>query len=233
MLNIYKHVTLCCITSVFLIFYLVFATAPVQTLDSMVATPKERLLGLVEKQTVVRPKDVEALDIPRTYLYRLRDEGILEQVGRGAFALANREITENNALAVVQTCVPTSVTCLLSALRFHDLTTQAPSETWIAIDVHGWRPSFDYPPLRTVYMSGKARTEGVETHQIEGIEVRIFSAAKTVADCFKYRHKIGIDIAIEALRDYHRTKNSMDDVWRYARVCRVKNVLRPYLESLV
>ena len=126
------------------------------------------------------------------------------------------------------------VVSVLSALQFHRLTTQAPREVWIAIDQKAWRPSVSYPPLRIVHLSGKAFESSVEEHKIEGVTVRVYSAAKTVADCFKFRNKIGFDVALEALRDcWRERKASMEELSRYAKICRVANVMRPYLESLV
>jgi predicted transcriptional regulator of viral defense system len=120
----------------------------------------------------------------------------------------------------------------LSALRFHGLTTQDPHEVWIAIDFKAHKPSVESPALRVVRFSGRALVEGIERHKIEGVRVHVYAAAKTVADCFKYRHKIGIDVAIEALRDSLRSrKATVDQIHRFAKVCRVANVMRPYLES--
>jgi len=129
--------------------------------------------------------------------------------------------------------VPQSVICLLSALRFHGLTTQAPFEIWIAVDRRAWRPRIDYPPIRVLRFSGRALTEGIETHTIGGVKVHVYSPAKTVADCFKYRNKFGLDVALEALRDVWRAKRAtIDELLRCARICRVEGVMRPYLESL-
>jgi predicted transcriptional regulator of viral defense system len=123
-------------------------------------------------------------------------------------------------------------TNLLSGLRFHELTTQAPPEVWIALDVHAWRPRRTPFPVRTVYFSGAALTAGVEVHKIDGVPVRIYSAAKTVADCFKYRNKIGTEVAVEALKDYlKKYRRGTDVLWRFAKICRVANVMRPYLEA--
>jgi len=125
------------------------------------------------------------------------------------------------------------VVCLLSALQFHGLTTQMPADLWLAIGEKAWRPKLEYPPLRVVYFSGKALTEGVETHRIQNVPVRVYSAAKTIADCFKYRNKVGLDVAMEALRDgWRQRKATADDLWQFAKVCRVANVMRPYLDSL-
>jgi predicted transcriptional regulator of viral defense system len=126
------------------------------------------------------------------------------------------------------------VVSLLSALRFHNLTTQSPFEVWLAIGEKAWRPRMEYPPLRIVRFSQATLSAGVEKHQIEGVTVPVYSPAKTVADCFKYRNKIGLDVAIEALRECWSSRRcTMDDLWHYADICRVQNVMRPYLESLV
>ena len=136
-------------------------------------------------------------------------------------------------LAEVARRVPKGVVCLLSALRFHGLSTQAPFEVWLAIENKAITPKLDYPPLRIVRFSGAALTEGVEEHVVDDVTVRITCIAKTVADCFKYRNKIGLDVALEALREaWHEKRMTSDDLWRYAKVCRVANVMRPYLDSL-
>lgn len=130
--------------------------------------------------------------------------------------------------------MPKGVVCLLSALRFHELTTQAPFEVWLAIGEKAWRPRIEYPPLRIMRFSPTTLSAGVEEHQIEGVAVQVYPPAKTVADCFKYRNKIGLDIAIEALRECWRSRRcTVDDLWHYAGICRVQNVMRPYLESIV
>ena len=148
--------------------------------------------------------------------------------------MAEHATTEEHALAQVATRIPRAVVCLLSALRFHELTTQVPHEVWIALSEKARRPRLDFPPLRVVRFSGRALTEGIETHRIEGTDVRITSVAKTVADCFKYRHKIGLDVALEALREAWRQRRlTTSELDHFARVCRVSRVMRPYLESLV
>ena len=128
---------------------------------------------------------------------------------------------------------PQAIICLLSALRFHDLTTQSPFEVWLAIPNKARSPKMDYPPLRIMRFSGAALTHGVEDHVVDGVSVRVTSVARTVADCFKFRNKIGLDVALEALQEAWRAKRvSMDELWRYATLCRVTNVMRPYMESL-
>ena len=200
----------------------------------MAKTGTERILELASHQSLVRPRDVEARGIARESLLRLYRRGLLVRPARGVYALAESPVTEHHSLAVAAKLVPRGVVCLLSALRFHGLTTQDPHEVWIAVDFKAHKPAVESPVLRVVRFSGRALAEGIEAHQIEGVQVHVYGAAKTVADCFKYRHKIGIDVAIEALRDTLRArKATVDDVHRYAKVCRVANVMHPYLESAV
>ena len=153
---------------------------------------------------------------------------------RGVYALPESPVTEHHTLAIAAKKTPGGVICLLSALRFHGLTTQDPHEVWMAIDFKAHKPSAASPALRVVRFSGPALLEGIEHHTLEGVRVSIYSAAKTVADCFKYRNKLGVDVAIEALRDALRArKTTVDEIHRFAKVCRVANVIRPYLESAV
>ncbi|MGK7345739.1 MAG: type IV toxin-antitoxin system AbiEi family antitoxin domain-containing protein [Candidatus Nitrospinota bacterium M3_3B_026] len=196
-------------------------------------TQTDKVLKLVRKLGVLRPRDLDPYDIPRTSLSRLCATGKLQRIGRGLYVLPNSGATEHHSLAEASKRVPKGVVCLLSALRFHDLTTQAPFEVWLAIGEKAWRPRMEYPPLRIVRFSQAALGAGVEEHQIEGVAVRVYTPAKTIADCFKYRNKIGLDVAIEALKDCWRSRQcAMDDLWHYADICRVRNVMRPYLESL-
>lgn len=194
---------------------------------------QDRVIKKLRKLGVARARELEACGVSREYLRLLVQRGIVERAGRGLYALPDAEVSENHTLAETAKRVPKGVVCLLSALRFHGLTTQSPAEVWLAVNVKARRPRVDYPPLRIVRFSGQALTSGVEKHPVEGGIVRIYSAAKTVADCFKYRNKIGLDVAIEALRDCRRRrKASVDDLWASAKVCRVTNVMRPYLETI-
>jgi predicted transcriptional regulator of viral defense system len=197
-------------------------------------TQTEHILRSAERRGVLRPRDLDRLGISRTALSRLHAAGKLVRLGRGLYALPETPgRTEHQALMEVASRVPQSVICLLSALRFHGLTTQAPFEIWIAVDRRAWRPRIDYPPIRVLRFSGRALTEGIETHTIGGVKVHVYSPAKTVADCFKYRNKFGLDVALEALRDVWRAKRAtIDELLRCARICRVEGVMRPYLESL-
>ena len=194
----------------------------------------ERLINLTRSQGLIRPCDLIPMGISRVSLTRAVRSGQLERVGRGLYGLPGREVSAHGSLAEVGRRVPRGVVCLLSALRFHGLTTQAPFEVWLAIENKSLAPKLEYPPLRIVRFSGAALTEGVEEHVVDGVTVHITGVAKTVADCFKYRNKIGLDVAMEALREaWHEKRMTSDDIWRYAKVCRVANVMRPYLESLV
>jgi len=167
-------------------------------------------------------------------LSRLVTAGRLERVARGVYTLPGRVLSEHRSLAEVALRVPRGVVCLLSALRVHGIGTQAPFEVWLAIPQKTSVPRIDPPAVHTIRMSGPALTEGIDRMTVDGVEVPVFNAAKTVADCFKYRNKIGLDVALEALRDgWTQGKLTMDDVWHYARIDRVANVMRPYLESLI
>ena|SRR5665213_2724566 len=182
---------------------------------------------------VLRARDARASGLSSLELARLVEEGKLDHVGRGLYVPAKAKITANHTLVEAAVRVPHGVVCLLSALRFHGLGTQNPHEVWLAIDVKAWKPVSDWPPLRIVRFSGIALTYGVETHKLEGVDVHITSREKTVADCFKYRNKIGLDVALEALREYLRSrKRSIDQLTKAAEACRVARVMRPYLEAL-
>jgi predicted transcriptional regulator of viral defense system len=193
----------------------------------------QNILDLAAERSLIRPRDLTERGLPTVALTRLVRQGRLQRVGRGLYALPDRPVSEHNALAEVARKHPQAIICLLSALRFHDLTTQSPFEVWLAIPNKARAPKMDYPPLRIVRFSGAALTRGVEDHVIDGVPVRVTSVARTVADCFKFRNKIGLDVALEALQEAWRAKRaSMDELWRYATLCRVANVMRPYMESL-
>jgi predicted transcriptional regulator of viral defense system len=154
-------------------------------------------------------------------------------VGWGLYRLADRPPSEHQTLIEAAKRVPNGVVCLLSALHFHGLGTQLPREIWMAIDRKAWKPDASGPPLRLVRFSGQGLSAGARTHRLDGVKVRVYEPAKTVADCFKYRNKIGLDVAVEALRDCReQRKCSMHDLWRYAKIDRVANVIRPYLEAV-
>ena len=191
------------------------------------------LLDYVREKGLVRPRDVEAIGIPRKYLSRLVDRGLIERVGRGQYMAADAEWTQYHTLVQAAARVPRGVLCLLTALRFHDFTTELPREIWMAVDPRAGQPRDPHLALRIVRFSGAALTSGIEEHAIEGVPVRVYSPAKTVVDCFKFRHKIGVEIAIEALRDCRRKQAcTNDELWEYGKICRMNRVMQPYLEAV-
>jgi len=193
----------------------------------------KQVLEIAQKVGVIRAKELEAQGFHRQYLKRLEEQGLLIRSGRGIYTYVGAEITEAHSLVEVAKRVPHGVICLLSALNFYELTTQIPFEVWLAIHSKKRSPKDDLLTLRLVYMSGSAWEEGIETYQLEGEIVQIYSLPKTIVDCFKYRHKIGLDVALEALKESRRQNRcTIDEIWHYAKICRVKNVIRPYLESL-
>lgn len=188
---------------------------------------------LVLERGVLTSEDLTENGIPRQYIYRLQQEGLLERTSRGIYTCVEGDITENHSYAEVCKRVPFGVLCLATALRFHQLTTQSPWQVWMAIPQKARTPKMEYPPLRLFYMSGAALTSGIEEHSIEGATVRVFNMAKTVADCFKFRQKIGTDVAVEALKEFWQDgRGTMDELYHYAEICRVQNVMRPYLQML-
>lgn len=193
----------------------------------------KRTKRLIQRAGVARAGELTQQGVHPMTLHRLVERGLIEREGRGLYRLAGTEISEHYSFLQAAKRVPKGVICLLSALRFHGLTTQKPFEVWLALERGARRPVSDAPPLRVHFFSGAAFAAGIETHQLEGVPVRVYSAAKTVADCFKYRNKIGIEVAVEALRDALRQrKATVDEIWRYAETCRVSRVIYPYLEAL-
>lgn len=200
---------------------------------TVLTSPRQQVLTLARRSGLLRAKDLDAIKVPRNCLTRLVEEGLLERRGRGLYALAGRDVSEQETVREAAMLVPTAVVCLLSALRLHGLTTQNPHEVWMALRRNQWRPKHRYPPIRVVRMSGHAMTEGIQEKRIDGMWVRVFSPAKTVVDCFRYRNKIGLDVAIEALREATRRKRaSIGEISTIAKRLRMERIMRPYLESL-
>lgn len=196
-------------------------------------THTQRVLDLASRKGLLRASDLEAIDAPRVVLTRLTEAGLLHRVGRGLYRLPNHPGSEHEGLATIATKVPQAVFCLLTALQFHELTTQLPRQIWIAMPRGSHVPRIDYPPIKMVQMTGDVYSEGIETVERDGVVLRVYGIAKTVADCFKHRNKIGLDVTLEALRDVRaKRKASADNLWHYAKVCRVANVMRPYLEAV-
>jgi predicted transcriptional regulator of viral defense system len=200
----------------------------------MIQSQIEKALSKARKMGVVTAREAARHGIHSQVLTRLVREGSLERIARGQYRLPDQSLTEHHTLAVVARAVPAGVVCLLSALSYHGVGTQIPHAVWLAVHRHARQPSLRYPPLRVVKFSGKAFSEGIETHHVEGQSVRIYSVAKTLADLFKYRNKIGLDVALEGLREAWRDRRfTMDEMDGFARICRVERVMKPYLEALV
>ena len=194
----------------------------------------QRLIRLASRRGSVTRQEVIEAGIHTQALSRMVQAGALERVARGRYRLPDAPTTEHHGLALVAAGVPKAVVCLLSALSYHGIGTQLPHEVWIAIDRRSRRPGLAYPKLRVLRFGGQALSAGVEAHRIEGETVRVYGVAKTLADLFKYRNKIGLDVCLEALREAWTARRfTMDEVHRYARICRVERVMRPYLEALV
>ncbi len=194
---------------------------------------EEQVLELARKHHMLRARDLSSLGLPTMTLSRLVAAGKLDRVARGVYSLPARAISAHRSLAEVAIRVPRGVVCLLSALRLHEIGTQAPFEVWLAIPHSVPTPKLGKPLLRIVRMSDAVLSAGVESVEIDGVSVPVFNAAKSIVDCFKFRNKIGLDVALEALHEAWRTRRvTMDELWHYARIDRVHNVMRPYLESL-
>ena len=183
---------------------------------------------------ILRTRDALRLGVrPRT-LYRMRTEGDLEQLGRGLYRVRGLPKLSNPDLVTIALKMPRGVICLISALAFHELTTQVPHQVWVALPRGTEPPRVSFPPNRIRWFSGPAFTQGVEVHKVDGIPVRVYSPEKTIADCFKYRNKIGLDVALEALKLYLQGRSiKTDELQRYAAICRVERVIRPYLDALL
>jgi predicted transcriptional regulator of viral defense system len=187
----------------------------------------------IRRSGVMRSRDLERMGLARPEVAALAASGTLQRVARGIYIPAGHQLTERHSLAVACTRVPHGIVCLLSALAFHGLTVQNPSEVWMAIAPSSRKPADGVPPLRIVRFSGNALARGIEFHRSEGVRIRVYSVAKTVADLFKYRNKIGTDVAVEALRETLRMRRAtIDELMRSAKVCRVGRVMSPYLEAL-
>jgi predicted transcriptional regulator of viral defense system len=201
--------------------------------ESAAATQELQVLRLARARKLLRARDVAEHGLPTIALTRLVQAGKLERVARGLYGIPGAKTSEHRSLAEVCARVPKGVVCLLSALRVHEIGTQAPFEVWIAIPQHMVAPRLDQPAIRVVRMSDAALAEGVERRTIDGVKVPVFNAARTVVDCFRFRNKIGLDVALEALREgWRQRKFTLDDLWRHATRGRVANVMRPYVEAI-
>jgi len=195
---------------------------------------RQRVLALLRERGIVRSRDLGRRGLDTKLLTRLHREGHIERRARGIYTLSDADLGERETFLEVAARVPHGVICLLTALSFHKLTTQNPAKVWLAVERNARAPRSRDLPLRVVRISGTAFRAGIETHRINGVRIRVYDAAKTVADCFKFRNKVGLDVAIEALRDYVRRRGTTTDaLWRYARIDRVTNIIRPYIEAVL
>lgn len=196
-------------------------------------THTQRVLDLASQKRLLRASDLDAISAPRVVLARLTAAGLLEKVGRGLYRLPDTHVSEFESLSAIASKAPQAVFCLLTALQFHELTTQLPRQIWIAMPRGSHPPRIEYPPVKMVQFTGDAYSAGTDEVERDGVRLRVYSVAKTVVDCFKHRNKIGLDVALEALQDARaRNKATADEIWRFAKICRVANVMRPYLESV-
>jgi predicted transcriptional regulator of viral defense system len=192
-----------------------------------------RIVAATRTTPVIPARVLARLAIHPQEISRLLERGEIVRLGRGRYTLPTADLSEDLGLALAAAAAPRTVVCLLSALRFHQIGTQAPAQVWVAVERGTARPRVAYPPLRVSVFAGTAFRFGIERHTLDGVSVRIYSAAKTVADCFKYRNKIGLDVALEALREGLRERRfTRDALWSAAKICRVNAVIRPYLEAL-
>ena len=196
-------------------------------------THTNRVLDLAHQKGLLRASDLDAIGAPRIVLTRLTAAGLLDKVGRGLYRLPSHSGSEHEGLTAVATKVPQAVFCLLTALQFHELTTQLPRQIWIAMPRGSHVPRIGYPPIKMVQMTDEVYAAGIEEHLRDGVTLRVYGIAKTVVDCFKHRNKIGLDVALEALKEVRAKRTvTADDLWRYAKICRVTNVMRPYMEAI-
>lgn len=190
----------------------------------------DRIIEMAQERGVIRATDLERIGCQRTLLPYLAEKGVLRRIARGAYALADYT-SEHETFLATAAAVPHGVICLLSALRFHEITTQMPVKTWVAIERGTHTPTGRDLNLQVVKLTGVAFSEGIEVREADGIPIRVYSPGKTVVDCFKFRNRIGLDVAVEALRDtLDQKKATRDEIWRLAKCCRMARVMRPYLE---
>lgn len=192
----------------------------------------EQAYQLLEAKGIIRPRDLKAAGIPESYLWELANAGRIQNLGRGLYALNELEISSFHSLVEVAHYVPKGVICLLSALQYHELTTQLPPAIWLAIPAHAHRPQVPHLTLELVQIKPDLMAMGVETHELEGTPVKIFSAARTIADCFKFRNRVGMDVALEALKLGLEKGVKANEIWSYSKPLRVSKVILPYLEAL-
>lgn len=194
---------------------------------------KEAITIFKEHGGILRTSQAFGEGIHSRTLYWMRDHGYLTQLERGLYRLEHKEPLSNPDLAIVGTKIPLARICLISALNFHDMTTEIPHQVHLALPRKQWKPKLDYPPIHVYRFSGNSLTEGADKHQVDEVDIQVYNPAKTIADCFKFRNQIGVDIAIAALKQgVSEKKATYSDILYYAKICRVENVIRPYLETI-
>ena len=195
---------------------------------------KEKILRIVKKKGMVKASDLDKAGYSRNLLYEMCEKGILVRQSRGVYSASDSLFSEYFSLLEVSKRSPNSVICLISALFFHNITTQLPHEVWISVKRGSWIPKYDSPPVNVTVVSGEAFIFGIENHKINGVDIKVYNIAKTIADCFKFRNKVGVDVAIEALKEtINAKKASIDEIMEAAEICRVSSIIRPYLEAVV
>lgn len=203
-------------------------------MNSDISQSEQLILDLTEKLGTVCAADLISLKIGREYLSRMARKGLLQRITRGRYALIDADITENHELVLFASQVPNGVITLLSALAFHNIGTQSPHQLWVAVKARSYAPKLQYPNVRYHYYSGAAYEKGIEKHRIEGVEVKVYSVAKTVVDCFRMRNKVGLDVALEALKEgWHDRRFTADELMLLAKQCRIASVIQPHFEMLV
>lgn len=191
-------------------------------------------LQAFEKNKIMHSAEIFAQGIQPRTLYQMRDEGLVIQEGRGLYRLADEQIWSDPDLTLVSLRIPKGVICLISALYFHQITTQIPHEVYVALPKDSEKPRIQHPPTRFFWISPEPFKAGIETHTIDNVDIKVYSVAKTIADCFKFRNKIGMDVALEALREGLRYKRcTPEEILRFARINRVERVILPYVEALI
>jgi predicted transcriptional regulator of viral defense system len=195
-------------------------------------TQHQQILDLALRKGLVRSSDLNQLKVSRVVLARMSASSQLEKISRGLYRLPDSFNPQHDSLLTIAAKVPQAVICLVSALQFYELTTQLPREVWIAMPRGSHVPKIDYPPIKMVQYSGGSFTEGMEVVPVGQLQFKVYNVDKTIVDCFKHRNKIGIDVAIEALKEARRKRLiDMNALWHYAEICRMTNLMRPYLEA--
>jgi predicted transcriptional regulator of viral defense system len=192
----------------------------------------DKIQEIILQRGIVTSADIRKLGFSPKQLCYMKAKGILRRISRGVYTLSGH-VTANETFTEIALKIPHGVICLFSALQYHELTTQMPYESWVAIEKNSYYPRSLKPSVKIIQLTGKIFSSGIETHTDNGVSIKVYCPAKTVVDCFRFRNKIGIDIAIEAMRDVlSQKKAAYDEIWEYARICRMTKVMRPYLEAI-